>query len=228
MPSTSSTVAHPREQQLQQQVGPPVAVGVTAGEENASTTIKDTKRDNKHDASVGRSVVETGGAASGQQIYMSSCVEYVVAETVRYYRERERMETGPPVAASLGSAGFEIGKVLGERLSRDKGPMASPLEVMKWICKEFWKSVFGKGIDNLRTNHKGTFVLRDTQFTWTRNLCQNVVGGVERLPNSLLAGDYLVLPCGILRGVLSSFGIDATVTADATALPQCDFTVVLV
>jgi hypothetical protein len=237
------------EQQQQIETGPPRPVGETTrgsgsgGNEetmrghhrhHSSGTMhhRHTKQDSKvdgtgSDADVNNNTTTTSNDQT-QPLYMASCVEYVVAETVRYYRDRERMETGPPVAASLGNAGFEIGKVLGERLSREKGPMASPLEVMKWVCKEFWKSLFCKGIDNLRTNHKGTFVLRDTQFIWTRRLCQNVVGGVERLPNGLLAVDYLVMPCGILRGVLSSFGIDATVTADATALPQCDFTVVLV
>jgi hypothetical protein len=230
------------EQQQQIETGIPVVGENTRGSKEETTRghhrhhssgtmhQRHTKQDSKVDGTGSDAGVNNTTSSNNetQPLYMASSVEYVVAETVRYYRERERMETGPPVAASLGNAGFEIGKVLGERLSRDKGPMASPLEVMKWICKEFWKCVFCKGIDNLRTNHKGTFVLRDTQFIWTRRLCQNVVGGVERLPNGLLAVDYLVMPCGILRGVLSSFGIDATVTADATALPQCDFTVVLV
>ena len=28
------------------------------------------------------------------------------------------------------------------------------LELIKFICKELWISIFGKPIDNLRTNHK--------------------------------------------------------------------------
>jgi hypothetical protein len=28
------------------------------------------------------------------------------------------------------------------------------LDIIKFICKEFWKEVFNKSIDNLKTNHK--------------------------------------------------------------------------
>lgn len=30
----------------------------------------------------------------------------------------------------------------------------SQLDVMKFICKEFWAEVFRKSVDNLRTNHR--------------------------------------------------------------------------
>lgn len=35
---------------------------------------------------------------------------------------------------------------------------------MKFICKEFWSTVFKKQIDNLRTNHQGVYVLLDNRF----------------------------------------------------------------
>ena len=176
---------------------------------------------------VRRGSVDTARPLERQMTASSTCLEYLVAETVRYYRDLEKTEShGPPMAATLGNIGENLGRVLAERLSRDKAPMVTHLEVMKWICKEFWNSLFLKGIDNLRTNHKGTFVLRDTQFRWTRRVSQNVHGGVERLPYSLLCVDYLVLPCAILQGALASFGIESNVSADATAFPQVDFTIV--
>ena len=172
---------------------------------------------------------QTGGVDTrrlGRQMTASSsCLEYLVAETVRYYKGRLDKH-GPPLPATLGKIGENLGKVFAERLSRDRAPMGTHLEIMKWICKEFWNAIFLKGIDNLRTNHKGTFVLRDTQFRWTRRVSQNVHGGVERLPYSLLCADYLILPSAILQGALSTFGIEATVSADSTALPQVDFTIV--
>jgi len=164
-----------------------------------------------------------------QMTASSSCLEYLVAETVRHYRTKGKMDKhGPPLPTTLGKIGENLGKVFAERLSRDRAPMGTNLEIMKWICKEFWNAIFLKGIDNLRTNHKGTFVLRDTQFRWTRRVSQNVHGGVERLPYSLLAADYLILPSAILQGALSTFGIEATVSADSTALPQVDFTIVCI
>jgi len=158
-----------------------------------------------------------------------SVLEYLIGETIRYYREKGVREasSGAPVALPLEEVGVQVGKVLGERLSHGREPMVEVLDIMKWICKEFWNEVFLKGIDNLRTNHKGTFVLRDTQFRWTQRLSQNVYGGVQRIPNDSLAADYLAMPCGILKGVLASFGLDAEVSADPTALPQCDFTIVI-
>lgn len=164
-----------------------------------------------------------------QRTCSESVLEYLIGETIRYYRERDSKESnsGAPASLPLEEIGVQVGKVLGERLSQDREPMVEVLDIMKWICKEFWNEVFLKGIDNLRTNHKGTFVLRDTQFRWTLRLSQNVYGGVQRIPNDSLAADYLAMPCGILKGVLESFGLEAQVTADPTALPQCDFTIVI-
>lgn len=174
-------------------------------------------------------VVDTNNARQPKRpmTASSAILEYLVAETVRHYRELEKMEAhGPPMAATLGKIGEHLGRVFAERLSRDRAPMLTQLEIMKWICKEFWNAIFLKGIDNLRTNHKGTFVLRDTQFRWTRRVSQNAHGGVERLPYNLLCVDYLILPSSILQGALASFGIEATISADSTALPQVDFTIV--
>ncbi|TSX85952.1 mRNA decay activator protein ZFP36L1 [Bagarius yarrelli] len=38
------------------------------------------------------------------------------------------------------------------------------LEVIKFVCKDFWNGIFRKQIDNLRTNHQGTYVLQDNRF----------------------------------------------------------------
>ena len=107
--------------------------------------------------------------------------------------------------------------------------MLEQLDVLKWVCKELWNEAFKKSVDNLRTNHRGTYVLRDTQFQWTLRLSQNLVGQQqERQSPNQLAALYLVLPCAVIRGALAALGLDATVTADATTLPQCDFTIVVV
>jgi hypothetical protein len=105
--------------------------------------------------------------------------------------------------------------------------MLDQLEILKWVCKDFWTELFKKSIDNLRTNHRGTYVLRDTQFRWTLRLSQNLVSHPERLSANDLAAVYLVLPCAAIRGALAALGMEVTVTADATTLPQCDFTVVV-
>ena len=40
------------------------------------------------------------------------------------------------------------------------------LDVVKFICKEFWTAAFRKQVDNLKTNHTGVYVLTDNQFRW--------------------------------------------------------------
>ena len=47
------------------------------------------------------------------------------------------------------------------------------------------------------------------------------------VPKAELAADYLVLPCALVRGALAQLGLEASVSADATSLPQVDFTVVV-
>lgn len=40
----------------------------------------------------------------------------------------------------------------------------TPLDMIKFLCKDLWMLVFKKQIDNLKTNHRGTFVLTDSRF----------------------------------------------------------------
>lgn len=43
---------------------------------------------------------------------------------------------------------------------------AEPLEIVKFLCRELWGAAFGKGIDGLKTNHRGVYVLQDAAFPW--------------------------------------------------------------
>ena len=76
-------------------------------------------------------------------------------------------------------------------------------------------------------------MLRDTQFRWLLRLSQNQMPPQIGLPlpapipRNELAADYLVLPCAIVRGALAHLGLDCSVSADVSNLPQCDFTVVV-
>ncbi|MEE6489956.1 hypothetical protein FKM82_015743 [Ascaphus truei] len=64
----------------------------------------------------------------------------------------------------LESMGFRVGQGLIERLTKDSPSFKDDLEVVKFVCKDLWMSVFKKQIDNLRTNHQGTYVLQDNRF----------------------------------------------------------------
>lgn len=40
------------------------------------------------------------------------------------------------------------------RYSRDKPRLGDTLDIIKFLCKDFWQAVFKKQVDNLKTNHR--------------------------------------------------------------------------
>ena len=66
----------------------------------------------------------------------------------------------------LENMGYRVGMAYAERLTRDRPRFVDALDVVKFVCKEFWTAVFRKQVDNLKTNHKGVYVLTDNQFRW--------------------------------------------------------------
>lgn len=46
----------------------------------------------------------------------------------------------------------------------NKARPQTPLDAIKFICKDLWILLFKKQIDNLKTNHRGIFVLTDSRF----------------------------------------------------------------
>lgn len=55
--------------------------------------------------------------------------------------------------------GFNAGFKLAETLTRDRQRFTDTLDKIKWICKEFWQLIFNSTVDNLKTNHRGVYVL---------------------------------------------------------------------
>lgn len=148
-----------------------------------------------------------------------SCLEYILAEATRHYRDNPH---GPPPDAAMEALGFRVGRQLAERYTRDRQRLAEQLELMKFICRDFWTEVFRKQVDGLRTNHKGTFVLKDNAFRWLLKLsaaAEDHKGALD------VAREQLVFPCALLRGALAQLGVEATVTADPSNLPVVDFTI---
>ena len=55
-------------------------------------------------------------------------------------------------------------------------------------------------VDNLRTNHRGTFVLSDRNFRWLSKISGGqAAGATAAAPPLDLAKDFLYLPCALLR-----------------------------
>ena len=133
-------------------------------------------------------------------------------------------------------------------LQRDRP--AEVLDVVKFICREFWAELHGgKAIDKLQTNNKGVFVLQDFNFRWARFLSApapppagaaaqpgagTAAAGSAAAPPAApalsaaeetkqLALKYLIFPCGLVRGALAAFDVDAYVNADVSACPRVVF-----
>ncbi|TIB71192.1 translation initiation factor 3, RNA-binding subunit [Wallemia mellicola] len=70
----------------------------------------------------------------------------------------------------LKQVGTSIGHTVAERIKQTREPLNDNLEVIKLLCKEIWTFIYGKQLDNLRTNHKGTFVLHDNSYRPLVNL----------------------------------------------------------
>ncbi|EXJ79631.1 hypothetical protein A1O3_07910 [Capronia epimyces CBS 606.96] len=122
------------------------------------------------------------------------------------------------VYVRLERLGFRVGEGLSERFSRDRPRFTDQLDVIKFLCKDLWTVVFKKQIDNLKTNHRGVFVLTDSRFRpFSRMSMANPAEAMAR------AQPHLYFPCGIIRGVLSSLGIKAIVQAETTELPSATF-----
>lgn len=120
----------------------------------------------------------------------------------------------------LETLGYRVGQGLVERFSRDRPRFTDTLDVIKFLCKDMWTLVFRKQIDNLKTNHRGVYVLTDNNFKpFSRMSMAASSEAVHR------AQPYLWFPCGVIRGGLASMGIHATVQAETSELPAATFQV---
>ena len=189
----------------------------------------------------------------------------------------------------LHASGYRVGRQLIEKYMFNRPQLKDSLDIIRFICKEFWGDLFKKQVpslqhrslvcmygawmctskpmvaprelsasqsptiqerascrsiictaateknpvpmpcwqvDNLRTNHRGTFVLSDRNFRWLSKISGGQgPGGAAQPPPLELARDFLHLPCALLRGALTQLGMDCNVTVDCANFPAADFTI---
>ena len=109
----------------------------------------------------------------------------------------------------LEALGFDVGYRYIERSTKDRARLSSTLDIIKYLCKDFWLQIFRKQVDMLQTNHKGVFVMQDLNFRWLRYFSSHNDEDTNRQ-----AAPFIVFPCGLIRGALANLGISATVQAD--------------
>lgn len=116
----------------------------------------------------------------------------------------------------LEQVGYVTGQKFAERLTKDYSRFKDELDMIKFICKEFWNALFGKQMDNLRTNHMGVYVLLDQRFKFISRI-SNSRQFNEQMPR------YVTFTCGLIRGALCNLGLESVVTADLLTAPAVKF-----
>ncbi|KAI3659687.1 hypothetical protein MP638_006470 [Amoeboaphelidium occidentale] len=114
----------------------------------------------------------------------------------------------------LEAIGYRVGTKLIQKLTKDKSLLfVDNLDRMKFLCKDVYSFLYDKQVDNLRTNHKGMYVVQDNQFKHSTTNNNN--------GSSLKS---MALHCGVLRGCLDVLmGCPVTVLAETGSMPQVTF-----
>lgn len=155
---------------------------------------------------------------------MDSVFDFLHYEIVKYSLDDVDSEkssdklTNNTNLSTLEYIGYSTGYRLTERMTREwpRFRFKDDLETMKFICTDFWTSIYKKQIDNLRTNHKGVYVLQDNAFRFLANISHSAQY-LEEAPK------FIAYTCGLVRGSLANLGIKSTVTAEVQAMPSCKF-----
>lgn len=116
--------------------------------------------------------------------------------------------------------GYKVGQGLSEIFTKERARFTEQLDVVKFICKELWMVLYKKQIDNLKTNHRGTYVLIDNSFKHAQRM--STASSEETLKK---ATPYLWFPVGVIRGSLAALGIEANVSFDSEQLPGISFNI---
>ncbi|KAI5970760.1 TRS33 [Candida margitis] len=143
------------------------------------------------------------------------------------------------VTIRIETMGYNLGLKIAELLlyQNSTTKIIDILDIMKFVCRDVWKCLYNKQIDNLRTNHRGTFVLIDNSYklisefsSGNSNSNSNEgaggEGGISSNQDTLKKSRvYLWFPCGVIRGILMSFGVESNVSAEITQFPAVMFNI---
>lgn len=111
------------------------------------------------DASPPTAALSPSGS-SAKRISASGSTSAVNAGTATASKVEDE-ESSDAVQHKLETTGYRVGQGLVERFSKDRPRFNDTLDVIKFLCKDLWSLVFGKNIDNLKTNHRvgSTYVI---------------------------------------------------------------------
>ncbi|KAI0782189.1 NO signaling/Golgi transport ligand-binding domain-containing protein [Abortiporus biennis] len=118
----------------------------------------------------------------------------------------------------LETIGMHVGANVAERLCHDRALFSDTLDAVKFICKDLWAACWDKQVDNLRTNHRGVYVLQDNSFKPILRV-SSWEGRADAMKKAKL---YVTMPGGIIKGALARLGFQAGVVPEITSMPQCE------
>lgn len=122
----------------------------------------------------------------------------------------------------IEAIGFQVGLRLVERYTKDRPRFADTLEIIKFVCKDFWVEVYRKQIDKLQTNNRGVYMLQDNSHPVLTRCSPSVA---RQASAKQMAALHIKFPSGLIRGALSGLGVIASVSAEVSELPRCQFTI---
>ena len=170
----------------------------------------------------------------------SSCLEFLSMEMVDVVMNLTGSTDNDFTLAAevLDEIGFIVGQKLMERYCKDtecvrfeeqvsSASYCKELEIVKFLCKDFWQLLFKKPVNGLRTNTgpnpKYKYVLQDHNFPWLKRLSTDSPEQAKKL-----ADRYLCYPRGIIRGALHNLGLETKVSSSVALNGPafaCSFTI---
>nr|CAX69609.1 Trafficking protein particle complex subunit 6B [Schistosoma japonicum] len=130
------------------------------------------------------------------------------------------VSSGDSCVRFLESIGVSVSEKLIEKATKDHSRFINELDTVKYVCTEFWSSVYHKQVDTLKTNYQDVYVLTVNEFQPLLKF-ESVPESMSEIPK------YLAFPSGLLKGALGSLGLNCIVTAECEQLPTCKFTVTI-
>lgn len=159
----------------------------------------------KLDSKSDKEILETGEQL--QEMHVSPPLDPPSHQLCRELYEADE-EKHNRVLDRLRNIGFEIGDKITQLLVFSNNPNLQfkdmdLLSVMKFICRDVWRQMFNKQIDNLKTNHRGTFYLFDYDY---QPIQQFALDGESSEKELQMVRPFLEIAVGVIKGVLSSIG----------------------
>ncbi|CAH8467986.1 unnamed protein product [Schistosoma turkestanicum] len=85
----------------------------------------------------------------------------LMIEMINYSTSVSRYDSG---IRFLESVGVTVSEKLIVRSAKDHARFTNELDIVKYVCMEFWSSVYHKQVDTLKTNYQDVYVITVNDF----------------------------------------------------------------